>query len=101
LYFTNNKGGHNSSFKNAAKINLISLIGEKDIFSTSVCLDHIKPLAGSLITDTIQISADINKRLIFTALLDHDIDNNKKKIYGTEKCKIKIITELARAANPT
>lgn len=95
--FSNNKGDQNTYFRNPAKINLQSLIDPGEIFSTSVCLDHIKPLAGSLIADSIHISACVDRELIFTALLDQDEKSNKEKVIGTEKCIIKILTKIVKA----
>jgi hypothetical protein len=91
--FKNKKGVNNSILKNANKINLQSKLDPMEMFSTSVFLEHIKPLAGALVSDTIQISADTTHNLIFTSLLDQD-EVDKKKIPGTEKCEIKIITEI-------
>lgn len=93
--FSNNKGDQNTFFKDPAKINMISLIDD-EIFSTSVYLDYIKPLSSSLIADTIKISACIDRKIIFTALLDQE-EENKKKIPKTEKCEIKIITKIVKA----
>ena len=95
--FSNNKGDQSTLFKNPSKINLKSNIHTGEIFSTSVYLDHIKPLAGSLISDTIQISASIDKKLIFTSLLDQDENPSKEKIAGSERCEIKILTKIVDA----
>lgn len=92
--FTNNKGDQMTIFKNPSKINLVSQIEPGEIFSTSVYLDHIKPLAGTLISDVIQISAHKNHKLIFTALLDQDERSSKEKIADSEKCEIKILTTI-------
>jgi hypothetical protein len=95
--FSNNKGDQNTYFKNPAKINLISTIDPDEIFSTSVYLDHIKPLSGCLISDTIHISASIDKKLIFTALLDQDEKSNKQRVPKSEKCEIKVLTNIVKA----
>ena len=95
--FTNNKGDQSAYFRNPSKINLISLVEPEDIFSTSVYLDYIKPLSGSLISDHVQISCKIDSDVIFTALLDQDERPNKEKVYGSEKCEIKVLTEIVRA----
>jgi hypothetical protein len=95
--FANNKGDQNTYFKNPAKINLISTIDPEEIFSTSVYLDHIKPLSGTLISDTIHIAASIDKKIIFTALLDQDDKSNKQKVPKSEKCEIKVLTKIVKA----
>lgn len=95
--FSNKKGDQNTYYKNPVKINLKSQIAPDEIFSTSVFLDYIKPLAGSLISDNIQISACVDKKLIFTMYLDHDEKPSKEKITGTERCEIKVITETVTA----
>ena len=95
--FTNKKGSQNTYFRNPSKIHLQSTLNANEIFSTSVYLNHIKLLASSLISDSIHISACIDKKLIFTALLDQDEKSNKEKIVGSEKCEIKILTEIVRA----
>lgn len=94
--FTNNKGDQNTHFRNPAKINLISQIDPDEIFSTSVFLDHIKPLASSLISETIKISACVDQKIIFTSLLDQE-EANKEKVPGSEKCEIKVITKIVKA----
>ena len=96
--FSNNKGDQSTYFKNANKINLKSNINSGEIFSTSVYLDHIKPLAGSLISDTIHISACVGEKLIFTSLLDQDENPSKEKIQGSERCEIKILTKIVDAS---
>lgn len=96
--FSNNKGDQNTYFKNPGKICLRSLIDPGEIFSTSVYLDHVKPLASSLIAETIHISACVGKKIIFTALLDQDLDlNDKEKKPNTERCEIKVITDIVKA----
>jgi hypothetical protein len=95
--FTNKKGDQNTYYRNPAKLNLCSLIDQGEIFSTSVYLDYIKPLSGSLIADTIHISACVDQKLIFTALLDQDEKQNKEKVAGTERCQIKVLTKIVKA----
>ena len=52
-------------------VKLISTVCDDDIFSSSVYIDYIKPLSGSLLSDNVNISADTYKNMIFSA----DIDN--------------------------
>lgn len=91
--FSNSKGNQTTIFKCSEKINLKSSIKPDEIFSVSVCLDYIKPLAGTLISDSIQISADIDQNIIFTSFLDQDEKPSREKIPDSEKCMIKIITK--------
>jgi hypothetical protein len=97
------RGDHHTYFKNPGKINLISMIEEDEIFSTSVFLEYIKLFSSSLIADDIQISADKENDLIFTAVLDQDEKDNKNnkqkkyKIADTERCVIKVITEIVKS----
>lgn len=99
--FKDKHGEHSTYLKNPGKINLVSAIEENDIFSTSVYLEHIKHFSSALIAEEIHISADKEHNLIFTAYLDQEeqeMSKQKKyKIAGTEKCIIKVITEIVRA----
>lgn len=91
--FSNKRGEQYTCFKDPAKINLRSTIKPDDLFSCSVYIPHVKPLSTSLITDTIEISASKEHKLIFTALLDQQ-EIGKKKQLNTEVCTIKILTEI-------
>lgn len=93
--YTDKRGEHSTNFKSPAKINLRSKVKPMEIFSTSVYIEHIKALSASLIAETIHISADKEKDLIFTALLDEDEDGKNRK-FGTEKCIIKVMTEVVK-----
>ena len=86
-------GRSKNPFKNPKKINLVSTIGPDDMFSTSFYLSYVKPLAGALISDVIQISAHKSHRLIFTAHLDRKL-TGKVPIPGTESCRVKVLTEV-------
>lgn len=96
--FSNNRGDQTTIFRNPCKINLVSRIEPGEIFSTSVYLDRIKPLAGTLISDNIQISAHKQQKIIFTALLDQDERSSKEKIPDSEKCEIKILIKISENA---
>jgi hypothetical protein len=96
------RGRHDSYFKNSGLINLRSMLEEDDIFSVSVFLEHIKPLASALIADELHISADKKEDLIFTAYLDQEErevpgKQKKYKVAGTEKCVIKVVTSIVRS----
>jgi hypothetical protein len=96
------RGRHDSYFKNSSIINLNSLLEEDDLFSTSVYLEYIKPFASALIADEIYISADKERDLIFTAYLDQEEKTipgkqKKYKVLDTEKCVIKVITEIVKS----
>lgn len=85
-----------SPFNNTARINLISTFEESQ-FIAPVFLSSIKPLAGTLISDKVKLTVDEEKPLIFTADLDHDTSTKtKKRIIGTEKCRIRVAVSLAR-----
>jgi hypothetical protein len=110
LRFTYNhrdkRGRHDSYFKNPVIINLVSFLEEDDIFSTSVYLEHIKPFAAALIADEIHIAADKEDDLIFTAYLDQDEkvipgSQKKYKVANTERCVIKVITEIVKSKRDT
>lgn len=99
--YDDKKGRHDSYYKNPGLINLESTLEEEDVFSTSVYLEHIKNISSALITDSIHIAADTTNDLIFTMNLDQEIreipDSNKKyKVAGSERCVIKIITEIIK-----
>jgi hypothetical protein len=93
LDFLNSRGNQKFRFSNSAKINLRSTIDDGTVFSVPLNLSYIKPLAASLIADSINISLDTQRETIFTALLDFDEVNGKKQT-GTEKCCIKMVTQL-------
>lgn len=97
--FTDRHGQYNEHFNYPGVVNLRSLLDEGEIFSSSVHFENIKPLASSLISDTIHISADKERKMIFTARLDEEEENNTKKTkkYGTHKCEIKVLTQIVRA----
>jgi hypothetical protein len=101
--FKDKKGFNETPFKNPWKINMRSTIDEEEIFSTSVCLEHIRPFSSSLIADEIHISADKEHNLIFTAYLDQDesplsTTQKKCKLAGTERCIIKVVTEIIKSS---
>jgi hypothetical protein len=110
--FKDKHGCLNSYFKNPGKINLISYLDDGEIFSTGFHLEHVKPFSSALIADEITISADKDNALIFTAYLDREertfvpeadptvkvkSPSKKYKVAGTEKCVIKVITEIVKA----
>jgi hypothetical protein len=53
------------AFKDPNVIKLVSTIADDDIFSSSVRIDYVKPLSGTLIAEYIHISADQNRNMIF------------------------------------
>lgn len=53
------------AFKDPSVIKLVSTIADDDIFSSSVRIDYVKPLSGTLIAEYIHISADQNRNMIF------------------------------------
>lgn len=89
--FNTRKGNHISHFMQPEKIELESRLTD-DAFAPAVRLDHIRPVASSLISEYIYISADYTRNLIFSIYLDTDKDTPKR---GT--CTIKIITDLVHA----
>lgn len=78
-------------------IKLRSTMEAGDIFSSSVFLEHIKGLSSSLISDTIEISADPDRNMILTAYLDHDLTDENKIIPDTEKAIVKFVVDIVRA----
>lgn len=84
-----------SPLHNSAKINLISSYEDTE-FKAPLFISNLKPWANSCISDKMKLSVDSNRDLIMTAELDHDIDpENKKRIFGTEKCCIRVAVSLA------
>ena len=57
--------------QSSESINLISLISDDDIFSSSIQIDYIRPLSNSLLSDTVSIAADPHKNIICKI----DVDN--------------------------
>ena len=95
--FSSGKGDQSTSFGNPFKIGMISTIDEDEIFATSAKMEYLKPLSGTVISDTIHVSACQGEKLIFTALLGQDEypdSKNKQKRPGTERCEIKVLTEI-------
>ena len=98
--FDDKKGDHETTFKDSKKISLVANIEEDDLFAVSVLLQNLKPISTSTVADKIKISAHENYRLIFTSLIDQEIDNDTNKpIEGTEVCVIKILTEIVNFDN--
>lgn len=93
---SNKRGSCNTFLKNPGKIHLRCTLDPEDSFSTAVYVEYIKSLSATLVSETIHISADMNNNLIFTFLLDQEETPDKKKIPGTEKCEIKIVTEIIK-----
>lgn len=89
--YSNKRGVSEQNFNDPGKINLRSTIDDDDMFTSSINLEYLKPLANTPISETVKISADPVHDMIFTCLLDQDEDNSKKKIPGTEKCEVKVI----------
>lgn len=76
-----------SVYNSNAKLNLQSKLGEADILSVGVFIDHIDPLANSRTGENITIAVDKTKRISFTTHLD--ICTN-----GLPTTIIKVYTEL-------
>lgn len=57
--------------KDDSIIKLESRVVEDDIFSASIKIDYVKPLACSLLADSIQIYADDSRKMIFVSHLDN------------------------------
>jgi hypothetical protein len=93
--FDDKKGDHETIFKDPKKISLVANIPEGEMFAVSVLLHNLKPISTSTVADKIKVSAHENYKLIFTSLLDQEIDEDTNKpIEGTEACVIKILTDI-------
>lgn len=67
-------------------IELVSLVSDDDIFSSSIQIDYIKPLSSSLLSDYVSIAADTHKNMIFKV----DVDNKTIEILvNTNTIKLK------------
>lgn len=95
--FQTNDGRGDVLLNDSEKIKLRCNMGDMDIFSTSVYTDYIKAFSGTLLSDMVEISADQNRHLIFTSYLDHDVNEDRKIIPGTERCQLKVLINLVRA----
>lgn len=62
---------HSHIVRNEKNINLISNLDDDDIFSASVNIDYIEPLSKSIITNSVKISADNFKDVLFETHLDN------------------------------
>jgi hypothetical protein len=65
--------------QNPESIKLYSSVADDDIFSSSVQIDYIKPLSGSLVSDFISISADNHKNIIFKLGVDKQTADKKEQ----------------------
>lgn len=79
--------------QNAESIKLYSTVADDDIFSSSVQIDYIKPLSGSLISDFISISADSHKNIIFKLGVDKQ-SSDKKEQYAVNILINTVIVKL-------
>lgn len=95
--FQTNDGRGDVLLNDSEKIKLRCDMGDMDIFSTSVYTEYIKAFSATLLSDSVEISADQNRHLIFTSYLDNDITVDKKIIPGTERCQLKVLIDLVRA----
>lgn len=64
--------------KDPSVIELKSAVADDEIFSSSVQIDYIKPLSGSLLSDYIYISADTHKNMIFKINVDNQDSRSKE-----------------------
>ena len=62
---------HSHIVRNEKNIKLESTLEDDDIFSSSVNIDYIEPLSKSLITNSVKISADNFKDILFETHLDN------------------------------
>lgn len=90
------KSAKTINFPNATQISLESDIEDGDVFSASVYVNNIKPFASGVVTDYIRLSVDRHEPMIFTALLDADVLDDKKRIpkEGTETAVLKVVTKI-------
>ena len=51
-------------------IQLVSMISEDEIFSSSVHIEYIKPLSSAMVSDNVYISVDNSKNMIFRSEID-------------------------------
>lgn len=58
---------------NPDNISLFANIADDDIFSSSVQIEYIKALSNTLISESVNIAADSNKNMIFSATMDNNI----------------------------
>ena len=66
-------------------IRLVSNIGDDYIFSSSIQIDYIKPLSSSLLSESISISADTHRNMIFKM----DVDDKSVEIL-VNTCTVKL-----------
>lgn len=93
--FSDKKGDQSMECVENEYMNLHCDIEEGDLFAMSVLLHNIKAIANSTVADDIRISADEEKKLVFTAYLDQEVDDKTRKPKeNTETCRIKILTEI-------
>lgn len=88
-----NDGTDYDVFKSSGAIGLQSTVGKDDFFSTSVCLNTIKPLAAALIADDLKISIDTYNPMIFTALLERQVEDKAYKV-DSQTCLIRVLSPV-------
>ncbi len=93
--FSDKKGDQALECVENSHMDLYCEVEEGDVFAVSVLLQNIKAIANSTVAEDLRISAHEEKKLIFTAYLDQDIDEKTQKPkLDTETCRIKILTEI-------
>lgn len=88
-----NNGTDTDVFKNDDKISLCSKISSDELFSTSVYLSTLKPLAGALISDELKISVDKYHSIIFTAYMERTVENKNIQL-DTETCVVRVLNPV-------
>jgi hypothetical protein len=72
-YSTDDKMIKSSYIINDSKyINLESTVQSNDIFSVSINIDYIKPLANAMIANLIRVNVDEHQKMVFIGSLDND-----------------------------
>jgi hypothetical protein len=96
FHYQSTKGriDNNWFFTDEDKIYLDSKVKDNELFAASIFISTIKPISSSLISNKLEIAADINNPLMFIARLDKRYSANGNEIDESQSCTIKIMTDL-------
>jgi hypothetical protein len=72
--------------KDPNAINLVSTVARDDIFASTVELEYIKPLSSAVVSESVSVSADTHKNMIFKCYID---DKTVQIVFNTTTVKLK------------
>lgn len=90
--YSNRTGTSNTYYRKPELIKLKTKLSKGEIFNVGFHITHVHEMVSCCsVAEYIGISCNKNSPIIFTIVLDSELDN-KKPVAGTEHCVIKILT---------